>query len=382
MPSMLHVDIDAFYASVEQLDAPELVGRPVIVGGLGPRGVVAAASYEARPFGIHSALPMARARRLAPPDAVFCAPRFERYQEQSRKVMAILRSITPFVEPLASDEAFLDVSGVTKSQGPPPVVVGEIRRRVRDETGLTASVGAATTMFLAKLASELAKPDGVLIVEPGTELDLLRPLDIRRLWGVGPATHAKLERLGVGTIGELAALDREALTRALGPHRAEHLFALAHNRDDREVVPDREVKSIGHEETFPRDLHDRRRLEHELMRLADRVGSRLRRAAKTGRTVRLKVRYGNFRTISRSRTRRDPTDLSSEIATEARALLDSVDVGDGVRLLGISVTQLGALELQSELPFDGNRQRSALERTVDAVRERFGPDAVHPGAEP
>ena len=389
--TILHVDLDAFYASVEQLDDPRLVGRPVVVGGLGPRGVVSAASYEARRYGIHSALPTARARRLAPADAVFLTPRFDRYRAASDAVMAILRSVTPLVEPIASDEAFLGVGGARRTRGPAPEIARELRRRIRAETGLAASVGVATTKFVAKLASDLAKPDGLLVVEPGNEIGFLHPLDVSRLWGVGPATRAKLERIGVGTVGDLARLPEPALATALGRTQAAHLHALAHNRDDRAVVPDREVKSVGHEETFPADVTERARLEQEVVRLSDRVAGRLRRAGRAGRTVQLKVRYRDFTTITRSRTRREPTDLGGDIASDARALLDSVDLREGVRLLGVSAQQLVAPQVQIELPLEhdpsehnagSDDRRILLERAVDAVRDRFGRDAVGPAAVP
>ncbi|HEX5586975.1 MAG TPA: DNA polymerase IV, partial [Acidimicrobiia bacterium] len=261
--SILHVDLDAFYASVEQRADPALRGRPVIVGGLGPRGVVAAASYEARAFGVHSALPMARARRLCP-DGVFLAPRFDAYAEASQVVMAIFRSFTPLVEPIASDEAFLDVAGAARLHGSGVECATAIRARVRAETELTASVGVATTKLLAKLASDSAKPDGLLVIEPGTELAFLHPLPVRRLWGVGPATERRLTALGVHTIGELAQIDEAALIAALGDASGRHLAALAWNRDDRPVEPGREVKSIGNETTFPRDLTDRGQLGSEV----------------------------------------------------------------------------------------------------------------------
>ncbi len=252
-PGILHVDLDAFFASVEQLDHPELRGRPVIVGGTGPRGVVAAASYEARAFGVFSAIPVARARRLCP-DGVYLSSRFERYAEKSREVMAILRSCTPLVEPLASDEAFLDVRGARRLLGTGPEIAALIKRRVRDETGLTASVGVASTKLLAKLASDLSKPDGLLVVEPDHELEFLHPLPASRFWGVGPATQERLERLGIRTIGDIARTDPVVLARLLGGAAGRHLHTLAGNHDDRAVEPDQEVKSIGTETTFPDDL--------------------------------------------------------------------------------------------------------------------------------
>jgi len=390
-PPILHCDLDAFYASVEQLADPSLVGKPVIVGGLGPRGVVAAASYEARRFGVFSAMPMARARRSCP-DGVFLAPRFDAYHDASRAVMAILRSYTPLVEPIALDEAFLDVSGARRRVGTGREIAATIRARVRAETGLTVSVGVASTKFLAKLASDTSKPDGLLVIEPDAELAFLHPLPVERLWGVGPATRTRLARLGVRTVGDLAALGEDTLVAALGAARGRHLHALAHNVDERAVEPERAVKSIGHEETFPVDHTDPEILRREVARLADRTAARLRAAGHRGRTVQLKVRFADFRTITRSRTLPAATDLAAEIAATARALLDGVDPGDGVRLLGVSVQQLVDLEIPLALDFDagtgtgagaggaagGAGRRAALERSIDGVRSRFGPESVRP----
>jgi len=395
LASILHVDLDAFYASVEQLADPALRGRPVVVGGLGPRGVVAAASYEARGYGIHSAMPTGRARRRCP-DAVFLAPRFDAYTAASRDVMAILRDATPLVEPLSLDEAFLDVSGAQRTQGDGPTIGAAIRQRVKAETGLVASVGVATSKHLAKLASEAAKPDGLLVVEPGSEIDFLHPLDIGRLWGVGPATRAKLERLGVRTVGDIAALDVETLVAALGSAQGSHVHRLACDRDDRPVEPHREVKSVGHEQTFSRDLTDRAQLEQALAGLADRVGQRLRRAERAGRTVHLKVRYPDFRTITRARTLAAPSDVGAVIGDVARALLTELDVAAGVRLLGVSVSKLaarpgevGALTLDASVaaaPSGRDERRrgreSAVERAADRARARFGDGAVRVGAVP
>ena len=391
-PSILHVDLDAFYASVEQLERPELRGRPVIVGGLGPRGVVAAASYEARRFGVYSATPMARARRACP-EGVFVAPRFDVYGEKSAAVMAILRSFTPLVEPIASDEAFLDVSGSARIHGRGRDCAMAIRARVRDETGLTASVGVAGTKLLAKLASDLAKPDGLLVVEPGTELDFLHPLPVERLWGVGPATRGRLASRGITTVGALAAMSERDLVTLVGDAHGRHLHALAWNRDERPVDPGREVKSIGHEETFATDRRDLPSLERAIGSLADGVAARLRRAGRVGRTVQLKVRYAGFRTITRSRTLRAPSDVAAEIAAIATSLLRDVpDLDEGVRLLGVSVQQLSVngapvqpdlfgghlseADAAPEAPVPPATRVRSLERTIDAVRERFGQDAV------
>jgi DNA polymerase-4 len=408
-PSILHVDLDAFYASVEQLADPSLRGRAVVVGGLGPRGVVAAASYEARRFGVRSAMPMTRARRACP-DGVFLAPRFDAYRDASRTVLTILRSFTPLVEPIALDEAFLDVAGARRLHGSGPEIAAAIRERVRAETGLVASVGAATTKFLAKIASELAKPDGLLVVEPGTELDVLHPLPVERLWGVGPATRRRLGELGVTTVGELAALPEATLTSALGSAAGRHLHALAWNRDERAVEPAQTAKSIGHEETFPFDVCDRGMLERELVRLSDGVASRLRAAQVEGRTVSLKVRFADFQTISRARTLPEPTAVGARIAHVARGLLAGVPVDGGIRLLGISVTKLGEATAPAPRLFDVDAvvdaaaaddsddpvgasvetdagdlspdrlaRFAAVEQSVDAVRARFGVGAVAPG---
>jgi DNA polymerase-4 len=380
-PSILHLDLDAFFASVEQLADPTLRGRPVVVGGLGNRGVVAAASYEARRFGIHSAMPMARARRACP-DAVFLSPRFDAYSDASAQVMAVLRDVTPLVEPISLDEAFLDVAGAQRSLGSGPEIGRLLRRRIRAETGLTASVGAATTKLLAKLASDLAKPDGMLVVEPGTELEFLHPLPVTRLWGVGPATRRRLERFGVETVGDLAGIPETALVRALGASAGGHLHALSLNRDERAVEPDRAMKSIGHEETFARDRSDLDGLEHDALRMADAVAGRLRGASMTARTVQIKVRYPDFRTITRSHTVPTPTDLSQEIGETARDLLRAVDLDGGIRLLGVSVQQLEAgVAVQGRLELDDGsgaptEERRALEDALDTVRERFGSDAV------
>ena len=385
-PTLLHLDLDAFFASVEQRDDPNLRGRPVVVGGTAGRGVVAAASYEARAFGVHSAMPSARARRLCP-DAVFLPPRFDAYEAASRSVMAILRSVTPLVEPLSLDEAFLDVAGAGRTHGEPPTIAAALRAQIREEVWLTASVGAATTKMLAKIASDLAKPDGVLIVAPGTELEVLHPLPVRRLWGVGPATHERLERFGVVTVGDLAALPEATLVATLGPSAGRHLHALAWNRDERPVEPGRAVKSVGQEETFASDRHDRVELGRELDRMVDGVTQRLRRASLVGRTVQVKLRYHDFRTVTRAHTLDRATDLAAEVGPVARGLLDGLELGDGVRLLGVSVSGLvdAATPVVEQLALDATPEgagrddratRDALERTIDAVRERFGADAV------
>ena len=370
--------MDAFYASVEQLDDPELRGRPVVVGGQGNRGVVAAASYEARQYGIRSAMPTVRARRACP-EAVFVSPRLDRYSEISQEVMAILRSATPLVEPLSLDEAFLDVTGAHRLLGTGPEIGESLRARIRDELGLAASVGVAITKMLAKIASDLAKPDGLLVVERGTELEFLHPLPVTRLWGVGPATLRRVEALGVHTIGEFAAIPKATLVRTLGKSAGTHLHDLAWNRDPRPVEPNRSAKSIGHEETFAADRTDRRQLQRDVVRMADLVAARLRVHSTTAKTVQLKIRYSDFTTITRSRTIADATDLAAMIAREALALLAEVDLDRGVRLLGVTGLQLTeAAVVQEQLPLTESvsPEDAALERTLDAVRNRFGADAV------
>jgi DNA polymerase-4 len=385
--AILHVDLDAFYASVEQLADPALRGRPVIVGGLGARGVVAAASYEARTFGVHSAMPMARARRACP-EGVFLAPRFDAYGEASTEVMTVLRAVTPLVEPLALDEAFLDVRGARKLRGTGREIAGQVRAEVLATTGLVASVGVATTKLLAKIASDMAKPDGLLVVEPGEELAFLHPLPVERLWGVGPATRARLERFGVRTVGDLAALPEATLVTALGRGHGTHLHALAWNRDERPVEPVRRVKSVGHEETFATDVTERATLQREVLRMSEKVASRLRRTECAARTVQLKVRYADFRTITRSRTLAEATDLAADIGLVAEDLLSKVDLSGGIRLLGVTAQQLEAADaVQAALPFDSpgepadparREQLGRVERSVDRVRERYGDAAVVP----
>ena len=386
--AILHVDLDAFYASVEQLDDPALRGRPVIVGGLGARGVVSAASYEARRFGVRSAMPMGRARRACP-EAAFVSPRFDRYSEKSREVMTILESVTPLVEQLSIDEAFLDVRGARRRLGTGVEVAALIRERVEREVRLVVSVGVATTKFLAKLASDLSKPDGLLVVAPGTEREFLAPLPVSRLWGVGPATRRRLDRMAVRTIGEVAALPESALVASLGPALGQRLHALARNDDPRAVVPEREAKSIGAEETFAVDLRERAACDHELVRLVDRVCMRLRRAELHARTITLKIRYENFETLTRAKTVVAATDVSTVFLATARELLDGLDCSRGVRLLGVSLSQLesasdsqGVLALDDDVSLEDARveRRSAVEHAVDAVRDRFGTRAVGPAS--
>ena len=399
--AVLHVDMDAFFVSVELLRRPELRGRPVVVGGAGPRGVVAAASYEARAFGVHSAMPSVRARRLCP-QATFLPGDHAHYRAASERVMAIFRSFTPLVEPISLDEAFLDVAGARRLFGAPSDIAASLRAQVLDQEGLTCSVGIARVKFLAKLASEAAKPvaaptgprpgRGIVEVEPERELDFLHPMPVRALWGVGPATLRRLERLGVRTIGDLAALPLDAVVGALGPAAGGHLHALAHARDGRSVEPDQRARSISHEETYPRDLRDETVASTEVTRLADAVGSRLREAGESGRTVTLKVRFGDFSTITRSSTVAEPLDSGRRIARIARDLLAAVDISAGVRLLGVAVSHFdggGARQLTLDVlgepsgapgAPDGPAGWDDAEDAISAVRARFGPASLGPAS--
>jgi DNA polymerase-4 len=389
-PGILHVDMDAFFVSVELLDQPELRGKPVIVGGTGERGVVAAASYEARAYGVHSAMPSVRARRLCP-HALFLRGRYDRYEEVSRAVFAIFRDHTPLVEGISLDEAFLDVRGATRLFGDGAAIGGEIRRRIGDELGLTCSVGVAPRKLTAKLASEAAKPkasttgpvfgSGIRVVTEDEELEFLHAHPIRALWGVGPATQKRLERLAVQTVGDLAALPEGAVITALGNALGHHLYALAWARDERPVVPDLKPKSVGHEETFAKDHHALATLEPELVRMSDSVGARLRKAGLQGRTVQLKVRFHDFNTITRSETVATAVDEGPVIARVARRLLEGVDVSAGVRLLGVSVNQLEDAGVRQLSLDDVTRSGwDAASSAIDSIRERFGDSSIVPAA--
>jgi DNA polymerase-4 len=384
--TILHVDMDAFYASVEVLEDPSLAGKPLVVGGSGRRGVVAAASYEARVYGVRSAMPSAQARRLCP-HAVFVPGRYDRYTGYSERIHEIFESYTPLVEGIALDEAFLDVTGARRLFGAGENVAQQIRQRVRDDVGLSASVGVAASKFVAKLASEAAKPTalpagitpgrGVVVVPPGEELAFLHPMEVNALWGVGPATWTRLRRLGVTTIGDLARVPVQTLEAAVGRSHGRHLHELAWGRDPRPVEADREIKSVSHEETYAFDLDDPDRLHHEVVRMADAVAARLRAAGLAGRTVTLKVRYGDFRTITRSQTVPTPIDDGFAIAGLGSALLDQVEPGEGVRLLGVSISNLIHGEArQLSLMLDGNGDRPT--RALDEVRARFGENALGP----
>ncbi|MBB5125567.1 DNA polymerase IV [Streptomyces griseoloalbus] len=340
-PTILHLDMDAFFASVEQASKPSLRGKAVVVGGLGPRGVVATASYEARVFGVHSAMPMAQARRLAP-NAAYLVPRFALYRSISEQVMGLLGTLSPLVEPLSLDEAFVDLEagGRAWDERSARLAGAKLRADIRAVTGLTGSVGLAASKMLAKIASEQAKPDGLVLIEPGTERALLGPLSVRTLPGVGPATGDHLRRAGIHTVDELAEAGEDELVRLLGKAHGHALYAMALARDERPVVAERETKSVSVEDTYDVDIHDRVRVGTEVRRLADRCVSRLRGAGLSGRTIVLKVRRYDFSTLTRSETLRGPTDDPAVVREAAARLLDSVDTTGGVRLLGVGVSGL------------------------------------------
>jgi DNA polymerase IV len=380
---ILHVDMDAFYASVEVRDRPELAGTPVIVAAAGGRSVVLSATYEARAFGVRSAMPVSRARRLCP-QAVLIPPRHGLYAAVSREVMAVFRAVTPEVQPLALDEAFLDVSGSLRRLGSPARIGRLIRARVRGQQGITCSVGVATCKFIAKLASIQCKPDGLLVIPADGILEFLHPLPVSALWGVGERTGRVLAGLGLRTVADIAHVPPATLERGLGRAAGAHLAALAWGRDDRKVVPGVAEKSIGAEETFASDVDDPEAIRRELLRLSGRTARALRAAGCAGRTVVVKLRLADFTTITRSRTLPEPTDVTQVVYAMACTLYRTagLDARARLRLVGVRVTGLvPAAVADSQLAF-GDRPASwrEAERAVDQIAGRFGADTVRPAA--
>lgn len=392
--SVLHLDLDAFFAAVEQRDKPSLRGKPVIVGGVGQRGVVSTASYEARVFGVRSAMPMHEARRRCP-HAAFLSGRFGAYRQASGIVMGLLREMSPLVEPLSLDEAFVDLAVGDRSLAPEAVLaeVATLRARLTEATGgLTASVGVGSSKLIAKVASELAKPDGVRLVAPGTEVQTIAPLPARAIPGIGPVTMEKLARLGVATVADLQRLSSRELVRELGRSQGEWIGALAFARDDRPVEPDRETKSISVEHTFETDVIDREALHAVIARDAAAVARRLSAAHLFARTITLKARYPDFTTLSRSRTLDGATDDAAVITLVARALLDQVEMLRGVRLLGVGVAgltesaqealfgeQTDAPEQVDEVVADPDAVPDTTEQPESLAWARRGPDGYRPG---
>lgn len=379
---ILHVDMDAFYASVEELDNPALHGRPVVVGGTPEgRGVVAAANYAARRYGVHSAMPAAQARRLCP-EAVFIRSRMNRYAEVSRRIGAVFSRYTPLVEPLSLDEAFLDVTSSARLFGDGERIARRIKEDIRGELHLVASVGVAPNKFLAKLASDLDKPDGLVVVPADAVEGFLDPLPVSRLWGIGKVSNRRLAELGVRTIGDLRRLDPDLLRTRFG-QGADHLLELAHGIDDRQVVPDRDAKSISHESTFATDIGDGAVLASWLLELTEQVATRLRRQDLRGRTVFIKMRYGDFRTVTRSETLEAPTSVTRELYGVARRLLGAqLEREPGAfRLLGMGVGGVTGERMEQGRLFEqAERERERrIDTVVDAIKSRFGHRALRRG---
>ena len=378
--TVLHVDMDAFYASVSLLTRPELRGSPVIVGGGGTRGVVLSATYEARQCGVHSAMPMMRARRMCP-QAVVVAPDFAAYARASSGVMEVFRSVTPLVEPISLDEAFLDVRGAARRLGGPRQIGEWIRATIEDEQGITCSVGVASSKFVAKLASARCKPDGLLVVPPTEVVSFLHPLPVGALWGVGDKTEEILHRLGLRTVGDLAHTPVATLTRALGPAAGAHLAALAWGRDERVVVPHEPDKSIGAENTFSTDVDDPAVIARELLRLSERTAARLRAAGQVGRTVSIKVRFADFTTLTRARTLPEATDVGRVVYDTAVGLYDALGLERArIRLVGVRVEGILDASEQPHQLLLGEREHGwrEAEQAVDRAARRFGAGAVRP----
>lgn len=372
---ILHVDMDAFYASVEVLDDPTLAGKPLIVGGMEGRGVVSSASYEARRFGVRSAMGVAQALRLCP-QAIVVTPHFERYAALSRQIMAIFHGITPLVEPLSIDEAFLDVAGARRLWGSPGEIARMLRARVRAETGLVCSVGVAATKHVAKIASTRSKPDGLLIVSEPDTAAFLAALPVSALWGVGPKAAEALEGRGIRLVSDILASPRGVLDRALGAAGGERIWQLAHGNDPRAVETERVEKSIGHEETFLQDVSDTAVLRSELRRLADRVASRLRAGGWRSGTIAVKLRYADFTTLSRSSSLGEATDVGQRIGDVAIGLFESIELTQPVRLIGVRAEKLrggtnGAIAL-----WDDDEDWRRVDAALDDARDRFGGGAV------
>ena len=379
--TVLHVDMDAFFASVEVRRRPELKGRPVVVGGVGPRGVVSSASYEARRYGVRSAMPAIRARALCP-QAVFLPPDFAAYAGASDAVMRIFRDVSPLVEPLSLDEAFLDVAGAQRLFGRPAVIARDIRARIAEEQQLTCSVGVAPSKFVAKLGSTRAKPDGMIVVPAGQVLDFLHPLPVDALWGVGERASETLHRLGLSTVGDLARAPIGMLRGALGDASASHLHELSWGRDPRTVVSEHAEKSIGAEMTYDTDVADPLVIRRSLLALADKVGARLRGSGHVGRTIAIKVRLADFRTVNRSRTMPTTTDVAREIFETAWALFTALSATDHIRLVGVRVEGLvtaaaASRQLTLGEPEHGWREAEAA---ADAAAARFGRSIVGPAS--
>lgn len=380
---IIHLDMDAFYPAVEVLDHPDLKGKPVIVGGIGDRGVVSSASYEAREFSVHSAQPMVTARRLCP-QGIFLPVRMGRYREISEQIFRIFHHFTPLVEPLSIDEAFLDVTGSTRLFGKPEVIARKIKTQIVRETGLTASAGVAPSKFVAKIASDMDKPDGLVVVPPENIRKFLDPLPIEKMWGVGKVTREALGRLGVRTFRDLSRIPVKVLKQRFGKQGI-RMHELSLGLDQRRVVPEREVKSLGHEETFAQDIEDVEEVRREILALSSKVARRLRRKGIQGKTVTLKVKYSDFVQITRSATLPLATDDGLEIFSTAARLLLNTEAGKRpIRLLGVVLSQLEVAWKEEQLSLfemeSGSQKRRSLNQALDSVSAKHGEKAVRPGS--
>lgn len=377
-PTILHVDMDAFFASVTERDHPELKGKAVVIGA-GVRGVVTSANYEARKFGIKAAMPVGRAQRLAP-HAIFIPPDHKRYSEVSEHIMEIFHSFTPLVEPISLDEAFLDVTKARRLLGDGRAIATAIRAKVEAQEGITCSVGIASSKFIAKLASQRCKPNGILEILDDRVLTFLHPLPVSALWGVGPKTNEALERLGLHTVGDIAQTPQITLIRALGQAAGESLYELAWGRDDRDVIPEEPDKSISAAETFDRDIDDPEIVAKEILRMCERASSRMRERSLFAKTITLKVRFADFTTVNRSKTLPLPIDTTHEIYEVAKALYEVLSIERArIRLVGVSLENLHT-DTHEQLVL-GARESSwrELQGGIDAAKARFGRDSVMPG---
>lgn len=372
---ILHVDMDAFYAAVEVLDNPALEGKALIIGAPDARSVVSSASYEARRFGVRAAMPVGQALRLCP-HAIVIPPRMSRYLDASAEVMRVFNEFTPLVEPLSIDEAFLDVRGARRLWGSPGEIAFLLKARMREATGLTCSVGAAATKHVAKMASTLSKPDGVLVVPAAETAAFLAPRSVRTLWGVGPKSAESLEGRGIHTVADVLDTPREVLDRALGAAMGERIWQLARGIDAREIVTTRVEKSIGHEETFLTDVVDAEFLRGELLRLADRVAKRLRDGGFEARTVAIKVRFADFTLLSRSQTLGEPSAVGQRLAHAARELLDALLLSQPVRLIGVRAENLVPAGSAAMALWDTDEEWRKVEGALDDATARFGGGAV------
>lgn len=372
---ILHVDMDAFYAAVEVLDDPSLAGKPLIIGAPESRSVVSSASYEARAFGVRAAMPVGQALRLCP-QAIVVPPHFDRYVALSREVMRVFHDITPLVEPLSIDEAFLDVRGARRLWGPPGTIARMLRARVKDQTGLTCSVGAAATKHVAKMASTMSKPDGLLIIAEADTAAFLAPRPVRALWGVGPKAAEALASRGIHTVSDVIETPRAVLDRVLGAAMGERVWNLARGRDAREVTTTRVEKSVGHEETFRTDIGDAAVLRSELRRLSDRVAARLRAASWEASSVAIKVRFSDFSTVSRSRTLPEPSSVGQRIGDVALELFDDIDRRLPVRLVGVRAEKLRPVAESAPALWDDDGEWRRVESALDTATARFGRGAV------